>query len=293
MRYLDPRNDLTFKKVFGEHPDLLISFLNALMPFKDESEYIEKIEYLPTELVPETPFRKDSIVDVRCVDVQGRQFIVEMQMYWDDDFLRRVTFNASKAYVKQINKGKQFESLAPVYTLSLLNENFRSDGKSPAGIYYHHYSIVDVYDTNERIPGMEFVFIELPKFKPKTIVEKKMSVLWLRYLTEIKDQTRDSEVALELKENKYISKALDILEESSYSDAELDAYDRYWDAIMTYKTLMENKVRKGIEEGLKEAIQQGVMEERLKNAKRMKAASIDLDTICSVTGLTKEEVETI
>ena len=94
MRYLDPRNDLTFKKVFGEHPDLLISFLNALMPFNGKSEHIKQIEYLPNELVPETPFRKDSIVDVRCIDSTGRQFIVEMQMYWDDDFLQRVTFNA-------------------------------------------------------------------------------------------------------------------------------------------------------------------------------------------------------
>ncbi|MDR2809813.1 MAG: Rpn family recombination-promoting nuclease/putative transposase, partial [Tannerellaceae bacterium] len=30
--YLDPKNDLVFKRIFGEHPDLLISFLNALMP---------------------------------------------------------------------------------------------------------------------------------------------------------------------------------------------------------------------------------------------------------------------
>ena len=32
-RYLDPKADLTFKKVFGEHPDLVISLLNALLPF--------------------------------------------------------------------------------------------------------------------------------------------------------------------------------------------------------------------------------------------------------------------
>ena len=34
MRYLDPKADLTFKKVFGEHPDLVISLLNALLPFE-------------------------------------------------------------------------------------------------------------------------------------------------------------------------------------------------------------------------------------------------------------------
>ena len=32
MRYLDPKADLTFKHVFGEHPDLVISLLNALLP---------------------------------------------------------------------------------------------------------------------------------------------------------------------------------------------------------------------------------------------------------------------
>ena len=33
MRYLNPKADLTFKKVFGEHQDIVISFLNALQSF--------------------------------------------------------------------------------------------------------------------------------------------------------------------------------------------------------------------------------------------------------------------
>lgn len=51
MRYLDPKNDLTFKKVFGKHPHLLNSFLNALLPLQAD-EQIEHLEYLPAELVP-------------------------------------------------------------------------------------------------------------------------------------------------------------------------------------------------------------------------------------------------
>ena len=42
-RYLDPKNDFTFKRIFGEHPDLLISFLNALMPL-EENQLIESVE---------------------------------------------------------------------------------------------------------------------------------------------------------------------------------------------------------------------------------------------------------
>ena len=67
MRYLDPKADLTFKHVFGEHPDLVISLLNALLPLNPRHE-IREIEYLPAELVPENPLRKNSIVDVRCRD---------------------------------------------------------------------------------------------------------------------------------------------------------------------------------------------------------------------------------
>ena len=66
MRYLDPKADLTFKHVFGEHPDLVISLLNALLPLNPRHE-IREIEYLPAELVPENPLRKNSIVDVRCL----------------------------------------------------------------------------------------------------------------------------------------------------------------------------------------------------------------------------------
>ncbi len=57
MKYLDPKSDLTFKRVFGRHPHLLISFLNALLPL-EEGRIVQSIEYLPAELAPETPLQK-------------------------------------------------------------------------------------------------------------------------------------------------------------------------------------------------------------------------------------------
>ena len=74
MKYLDPRADLTFKKVFGEHPDLMISFLNAMLPLKDD-ELVESIEYLTPEMIPPTPTNKYSIVDVRCKDRKDRRHL--------------------------------------------------------------------------------------------------------------------------------------------------------------------------------------------------------------------------
>ncbi len=47
MEYLDPKADLTFKKIFGNHPKRLISLLNALQSL-NEDELIQQEQYLPT-----------------------------------------------------------------------------------------------------------------------------------------------------------------------------------------------------------------------------------------------------
>ena len=81
MKYLDPKADLTFKKVFGEHPELVKSLLNALLPFKSKEEEITSVTYLTPEMVPQTPTRKFSIVDVRCEDAQGRRLLLRCRWF--------------------------------------------------------------------------------------------------------------------------------------------------------------------------------------------------------------------
>ena len=187
-KYLDPKADLTFKKVFGEHPDLVISLLNALLPFTTAKEYITSVQYLNPELVPENPLRKNSIVDVRCMDSRGRQFIVEMQMIWSPEFMQRVMFNSAKAYVRQLDRKEDFHLLEPVYSLNLVNDVFEKDVPE----YYHYYRMVHEMHTDKVIDGLHLVFVELPKFRPHSMTEKRMQVLWLRYLTEIEESTRNA-----------------------------------------------------------------------------------------------------
>ena len=249
MRYLDPKNDLTFKRIFGEHPHLLKSFLNAVLPLESS---IESLEYLAQELVPSIPLFKNSIVDVRCKDQKGRQFIVEMQMLWTDSFKSRVVFNASKAYVKQIDRGEEYKSLEPVYSLNLINENFEPNLEE----YFHHYKIIHTLHNDNIIKGLEFVFIELPKFKTKQYRDKKLQVLWLRFLTEIRDN--QEKIDQDFSQSKDINEALELLKESAYSKKELESYDRYWDSISTEKTLIVDAFDEGKIEGKIEGEQIGI-----------------------------------
>lgn len=254
MRYLDPKNDLTFKKVFGQHPHLLKSFLNALLPINSP---IESLEYLPSELVPEIPVFKNSIVDVRCVDKNGRHFIVEMQMLWTDSFKSRVLFNASKAFVKQIERGQQYKGLQPVYSLCIINENFEPDLPN----YLHHYKIVHIQNSDKIIPGLEFVFIELPKFKAQKFRDKKLNVLWLRYLSEIKDSQET--ISDDFSASEDITEATNLIKESAFTKAQLETYDRYWDSISTEKTFKADSYDAGLIEGKQEGIIEGEIKGKL------------------------------
>lgn len=283
MRYLDPKADLTFKKVFGEHPALVISLLNALLPFETEDEKIESVEYLPIELVPDTPLKKNSIVDVRCRDKRGRIFIVEMQMIWSPAFMHRVLFNASKAYVRQIDKSEKFELLQPVYSLNLVDDIFLPDVEE----YYHDYRIVHMEHSDKVIEGLRFIFVELPKFKPHSFSEKKMQVLWLRYLTEVDEKTRV--VPQELMDVPEIKMAVEQLEESAFNDAQLWGYDDFWDAVRVEKTLVsdvQNKYREGMEQGIKQGIEQG----KIDTALRMLQKGYTVNDVCDITGLERNVV---
>ena len=252
-RFLDPRSDIVFKRIFGEHPEILRDFLNGVLPFEDESQFIAELNYLPSEQVPDIPVIKNSIVDVRCKDASGRQFIVEMQMQWTSSFLQRVLFNASKAYVRQLDRSFKFESLQPVYALSLLNENFQPSKEE----YFHHYQIVNIEDTGQQIEGLEFVFVELPKFKARNITEKKLQVLWLRFLTEIDESITNAPA--DLLENIEISEALENLKTSAFTKAELEAYDKYWDSVRVELTMQSEYYNKGLTEGIIEIARNGIV----------------------------------
>ena len=291
MKYLDPKADLTFKKIFGNHPKRLISLLNALLPLSEE-EQIYEIEYLPTELVPELEGHKNTIVDVLCTDAIGRKFCVEMQMEWSNAFKQRVLFNASKLYVSQAMKREKYSDLQPVYSLNLVNDIFEHDTPE----FIHNYRIVHDKDSNKVIEGLHFTFIELPKFTPHSIADKRMMVLWLRFLTEINANTQ--EIPSDLLRDPEIGKAVEELKISGFTDAELRAYDKFWDSVRVEKTLQYDSYQQGIEKGMEEGMKQGMAkgeevgksQRSIEIAKNMLAKGMDEATILEITGLTEDQI---
>ena len=294
-RYLDPKADLTFKKVFGEHPDLVISLLNALLPLK-KGEEIQSVEYLTPFHAPDNLFFNENVVNVKCTNNNGSHFFVQIQTFWAPSFSLHVKPNSSKAYISKLGKRIGMNYQEPVFSLNLVREIVDADVDN----YYHFYDIVQDDLTERIIDNFHLVFVELPKFTPHTMEEKRMQVLWLRYLTEIDGYMET--VPQELLDNPEINKAMEVVEESAFSPEQLLGYDKFWDIIRTETTLYNSGVRQGREEGEASGLEKGREEGRAEGreegraeivmaiARRMKSKGSSFADIQELTGLSEEEI---
>ena len=81
------------------------------------------------------------------------------------------------------------------------------------------------------------------------------------------------------------------LEISGFSDAELRAYDKFWDSVSVERTLIDDSYQKGKEEGRAEGMEKGMNQRSLEIARKMLAKGMDEATIIDMTGLTAEEMK--
>ena len=124
-----------------------------------------------------------------------------------------------------------------------------------------------------------------------------MMVLWLRFLTEINSNTKD--IPADLLNDPEIGKAVEDLEVSGFTDAELRAYDKFWDSVSVERTLLDDRYQKGMEEGMEkgmekgraEGIEEGMNQRSLEIARKMLAKGMDEASIMDMTGLTAEEIK--
>jgi len=89
-KFLDPKLNLTFKKIFGteKNKNILIHFLNDILGFT-EIDTIQEVEFLSTYMDPEIASDKQSIVDVLYRDSSGFRYVIEMQLARDRSFEKR------------------------------------------------------------------------------------------------------------------------------------------------------------------------------------------------------------
>jgi len=302
MKFVNPKNDIAFKKIFGDahHTEILISFLNAVLGLEGERQ-INTIELLNPYQAPRIDIFKETILDIRATDQRGITFIVEMQVENLEGLLKRFLFYAAKAYVSQVKRGEDYPRLNQVILVGILDFS-AFEGTN----YLTHHLILNTETFKQEIKELAFSFIELPKFtktadKVETVLEKWVYFLKHAYqLDAVPSNVRESP----------LQAAYEQANAFGWSREELEIYD-YWsikaqDARGGIEYALAEGERKGREEGKREGREEGERKgreegerkgreegERYRNiaiARSMLAKGIDVKTVMECTGLSAEEL---
>jgi predicted transposase/invertase (TIGR01784 family) len=265
--FYDVCNDIAFKKVFNNHANLTIKFLNATLRLEGDRA-IREVQFLPQELLPNTSESKKSILDVRCTDQRGFQYIVEVQ----NKALQRVQYYVSHTYAGQLKTAQSYLELKPVTMLSILNHTLFP--KEISFLSFH--SNVELETQKSYLTDMSYAFIELPKFTKSWTELKAPEDYWVYLLKESRHmQEIPDEAPTEIKE------ALNLLEEHAWSGEEREAY-------LKAKMLVLDD-----QSALLTAKEEGKLEEKLEIAHKMLSKNTDIVTIVELTGLSIEKIETL
>lgn len=285
-RYVNFYTDFAFKKLFGTemNKDLLISFLNALLQGR---EVVLDINYLNTEHLGTQEYDRRAVFDVYCKNDKGEVFLVEMQKGEQQFFKDRSIYYSTFAIREQAPRGEWNYELKGVYTIGILNFCF---DKEREGNYYHEVKLMDTATKEVFYDKLVFIYLEMPKF---TKQENELESLFDKWLYVIRNLAALMERPRVLQE-KVFAHLFEAAEIAKFSRVERYEYEeslkayRDWFSVMATAELRGEE--RGKEKGLKEGLEKGRIEERLRNARGLKARGVDADIIAQVTGLSEDDI---
>jgi hypothetical protein len=256
MAFADLKNDFVFRRIFATHPDILRRLLNDLLE-REGAQTIEQIEYLPSEQLPVVDGLKLSILDVRCKDRTGTTFVVEMQLVHHPGFVKRVVYDACKAFVGQLQAGEWYTKLADVVAISICDFALWPDDEQrkqglPLVPMLSRWNMTERSSKNHGLLQVQYAFLELPKL-PDRRPDQPGAELWAWLFVHAPTLT---EVPPELAPGPYRD-ALELANQAKFTPGELELYERTRDEIRQVLEIAEARWAEGKAAGLREGEARG------------------------------------
>jgi predicted transposase/invertase (TIGR01784 family) len=284
-KFLDPKNDVAFKKIFGteKNKDILIHFLNDMLVFKEQKPIVD-VSFLKTVQDPDISSKKTSVVDVLCIDQDKNTYVVEMQVASHSGFEKRAQYYAAKAYVSQMNRGGQYENLKEVIFLAIANFTMFPEKKS----YKSDHVILDRENHQHDLKDFSFTFLELEKFTKAKDQLASMIEKWAYYFKHAQETTPE-DLEMVIGQDSVIKRAYEELDRFYWKEEELFAYEDALKKDMDYEASMDKK----FDEGKAEGLQEGEKKMQVQIAQNMLRQGLSIQNISSATGLSAKEVKKI
>ena len=278
---LKPKYDVVFQSLFSnKHKEETGYFISAILGRKMQ------ILQVDTEVsqVREFPQEKIGRMDLLAHTDNDELIHIEIQLVNYHNTVSRLIYSTSQNVSKQLIRGNNYGKISKTITIGLLDYNLKelSDIKDMHTIYH-------LRDCDDKLLTdlVELHIIEMTKVRYE--YEKDPNNLLAKWILFILDPNQ-MEVKSIMNENDEINKTAHTLENIS------DDEDIRKRAEILERWELEEKWNKasvfeyGKEEGAKEGETRGAKSKALDIAKKMLEKSIDIDTICEVTGLSKDEI---
>ena len=275
MKFADPKNDIAFRKIFGNEAKkvILISFLNSVLNLEGDRKIID-LDFRNTFQLPRITGLKSSIIDVNVKDQTGTKYIVEMQLSQVVAFDKRIQYYVSKEYSSQIEKGDDYSKLTPVVLVGILEFDY-FEGNN----YLTRHLILNMETHKNELKDINFNFIELPKFKKELNDCKTLTDKWIYFIKN----AENLDVVPPDVTDEGLKEAYTESDKHNWTKEELDSYDYF---------LMREQDEKGrVEFAEMKAKEEAKKENTLEIGKKLKSLGVDLRSIVKATGLSIEEIE--
>lgn len=276
MRFINPKTDFAFKKIFGDeqNKDILISFLNAIL-YQGHSA-IESLEILNPYQPPKIRGVKDTYLDIRAKLNNEQTVIIEMQVLNVEGFEKRILYNAAKAYSIQLDTGADYTLLNPVIALTITDfEMFPNLDKVISNFILKEKDFLVDY----LIYDIELVFVELPKFGKKLEELETLTDKWIYFMKNAKILELVPE---QMGEVPAIQKAFEVANRVGLTREELEDLE--------HQEIYIQDQRNAITKAVKQAVSQATKEKAIEIAKGLLDV-LDEATISQTTGLSIEEIQ--
>lgn len=266
---LNPKIDFVFKKIFGseEHPEVLISFLNAVLKQKNK---IVEVEIKNSDIEKAYIEDKFSRLDVKAKTNNKEIINIEIQLKNEYNMIQRSLYYWSKLYEDQLNEGDRYDKLSRTICINILDFKYLKNDR-----FHNGYRLKEI-ETNEELTDLQEIhFIEIPKLKKLSTEEEVVDMLegWVEFLRD-----PESEVVRKLEmTTKEIREAKDELYRLSRNEKERELY------------FLREKSLKDEISALANAREKGFLDAKIENAKNLLDV-LDDETIAHKIGLDLETV---
>jgi len=279
MKFVDPKTDIAFKKIFGNeaHKFVLIEFLNEVL----ELEFpIADVAISNTYQPPRLEGLKETTLDIKAEDASGRHFLVEMQVEKEIAFYKRALYYSSKAYSQQLSVGEKYHLLMPVIFLGILDFKV-FDHLNPIS----RHLILNAETKEHELKDLEFNFIELPKFTKQEAELVSAADKWIYFLK----QANELDHIPDNTDTPALQQAYQIANQHQWTAQELDIYIDQGIRLGQTRNIIETARAEGLEQGLEQGLEHGAELAKLEIARNLLLIMSDAE-IASITGLAIETI---